>query len=100
MDLRYHRYSHNVPNYLKNHSCEFVKHCLIKLSMAKAVRNNSIAIKDHGVFSIKSENSNDTYTLCFGNDENMPSRTCPAWNDLFYPSKHFFSICEKFLLLS
>ena len=78
MNLCYHRYSNNVPNYLENRPCEFVKHCVIKLSMAKSIRNNSIAVRNHGVFSIKSENGNDTYTVCFGNDENMKSCTCPA----------------------
>ena len=65
MDSRYRQYSSNVPNYLKNRPREFVKHYLIKLSMAKAIRNNSITIIKHGVFSVKSENYNDTYTVCF-----------------------------------
>ena len=63
MDSHYHRYSSNVSNYLKNCPREFVKHCLIKLSMAKAIRNNSIKIINHGVFSVKSKNSNDAYTV-------------------------------------
>ena len=100
MDSRYRQYSGNVPNYLKNRPREFVKHCLIKLSMAKAIRNNSITIINHGVFSVKSENSNNTYTVCFGDDENMPSCSCPAWSELYYPCKHFFSIFEKFSLWS
>ena len=89
MDSRYRQYSSNVPNYLKNHLREFVKHCLIKLSMAKAIRDNFITIINHGVFSVKSENSNDTYTVWFGDDENMPSSSCPAWSELHYPCKHF-----------
>ena len=63
--------------------------------MAKAVRNNSIKIINHGIFSVKSENSNDTYTACFGDNKNMPSCSCPAWSEFYYPCKHFFSIFEK-----
>ena len=95
MDSRYRQYSSNVTNYLKNRPCEFVKHCL-----TKAIRNNFITIINHGVFSVKSENSNDTYTLCFGDDKNMPSCSFPAWSELYYPCKHFFSIFEKFPLWS
>ena len=78
MDSRYRQYSGNVPNYLKNRPCEFVKHCFINLSMAKAIRNNPITIINQGVFSVKSENNNDTYSVCFGDDENMPSCSCSA----------------------
>ena len=63
--------------------------------MAKAVRNKSIKIINHGIFSVKSENSNDTYTACFGDDDNMLSCSCPAWSEFYYPCKHFFSIFEK-----
>ena len=97
MYLRYCQYSSNVPNYLKNRPREFVKHCLIKLSMAKAIRNNSVTIINHGVFSVKSEKSNDTYNVCFGDNENMLSCSCPTWSELYYLFKHFFSIFEKFL---
>ena len=45
MDSRYRQYSSNVSNYLKNRPRELVNHCLIKLSMAKAIRNNSITIQ-------------------------------------------------------
>ena len=68
--------------------------------MEKAIRNNSITIINHGVFSVKSESSNDTYTVCFGDDEYMPSCSCPAWSELHYPCKNFFSIFEKFPLWS
>ena len=55
---------------------------------------------NHGIFSVKSKNSKDTYTVCFGDDENMPNCSCPAWSELYYPCKHFFSICEKCSLWS
>ena len=38
--------------------------------------------------------------MCFGDDENMPSCSCPAWSELYYLCKHFFSIFEKFPLWS
>ena len=98
MDSRYRQYSGNVPNYLKNRPREFVKHCLIKISMAKAIRNNSITIINHGVFSVKSENSNNTCTVCYGGDENMLSYSCSAWSELYLPCKHFFSVFDKFPL--
>ena len=68
--------------------------------MTKAIRNKSITIINHGIFSVKSKNSNDTYTVCFGDDENMPSCSYPAWSELYYPCKHFFSIFEKVPLWS
>ena len=85
-----------MPNYLKKRHREIVNQCLMKLSMAKAIKNNSITIVNYTVFSVNSENSNDTYTVCFDDDENMPRCSCPAWSELYYPSKHFFSIFEKF----
>ena len=66
--------------------------------MAKAIRNNSITIINHGVFSVKSENGNDTYTVCFGDDENMPSCSCRAWSEFYYSCKRFYGIFEKFPL--
>ena len=98
MDSRYRQYSSNVSNYLKNRPREFAKHYLVKLSMAKAIRNNSIKIINHGVFSVKSENRNDTYTVCFGDDKHMLSCNSPAWSEFYYHCKHFFSIFEKFTL--
>ena len=97
MDLRYRQYSSNVPNYLKNCPWEFFKHCLIKLSMAKAIRNNSVTIINHGVFSVKSENGNDTYIVYFGDDENMPSCSCRAWSELYYSCKRFLLSLRNFL---
>ena len=89
-----------MPNYLKNRPREFVKHCLMKLPTVKVIRNNSITIINHDIFSIKSDNSNDTYTVCFGDNKDMPSCSCPVWSELCYPCKHFFSIFAKFPLLS
>ena len=65
--------------------------------MAKAVRNNSIKIINHGIFSVKSENSNDTYTACFGDNKNMPSCSCPAWSEFYYPCKNFLVSLRNYL---
>ena len=34
--------------------------------------------------------------MSFGNDENMPYRTCCSWKKSYYPCKHFFAVFLKF----
>ena len=99
MDSRYRRYAHAVPEYLKNRPREFVKHCLIKLSIAKSMNKSFISMVDDGLFHVKSDSSShENYTVYFGDEKSMPSCSCPAWSELFYPCKHFFCIFEKYPL--
>ena len=97
MDSRYRRYAHAVPEYCKNRPCELVKHCLLKLSIAKSMNKSFISMVDDGLFHVKRDScSHENYTVYFGDEKSMLSCSCPAWSEPFYPSKHFFCIFEKY----
>ena len=98
MDSRYRRYSAYVPKYLVDRPRDLVKHCLKKISLAKSVDKSALKIVDHGIFSYTSYSNGmeQTYTINFGDNESMPSCSCPSWTETCYPCKHFFAIFGKY----
>ena len=75
MNVRYRKYSNDVPEYLGNRP-----------------RDLAISIIKNGVFSIKSFENNESkrYMVTFGDDVNMPKCTCLDWESSCYPCEHFF----------
>ena len=59
-----------------------------------------VSMVGHGTFLIKSADidSKESYTIKFGDDNTMPSCSCPSWKEFFYPCKHFFCVFEKYPL--
>ena len=98
MNVRYRKYSSDVPEYLRNRPHELVKHCLKKISLANSADLSAISIVKNGVFSVKSFENNESkrYMVSFGDDVNMPKCTCLDWESSCYPCKHFFAVFRKF----
>ena len=86
MNVRYRKYSSDLPEYLRNRPRELVKHCLKKISLANSA------------FSVKSFENNESkrYMVSFGDDVNMQKSTCLDWESSCYPRKHFFAVFRKF----
>lgn len=59
-----------------------------------------VSMIGHGTFLVQSADivSKERYTIDFGDDNNMPSCSCPSWKEFFYPCKHFFCVFEKYPL--
>ena len=81
MNVRYRKYSNDVPQYLGNRP-----------------RDLAISIIKNGVFSIKSFENNESkrYMVTFGDDVNMPKCTCLDWESSCYPCEHFFVVFCQF----
>ena len=97
MDSRYRRYSSSIPKYLLNRPHGFVKHCLQKIAQAKNADLSGVVMKSEGEFYVHSFKGYHTcYTVNFGDNENMPSCTCPYWNNSMHLCKHFFAVFLKY----
>uniref|UniRef100_A0A7M5VBX8 Uncharacterized protein n=1 Tax=Clytia hemisphaerica TaxID=252671 RepID=A0A7M5VBX8_9CNID len=97
MDSRYRKYNSSIPLYLLNRPHHFVKHCMEKIALAKYVDLSGIVIKGQGEFVVHSfENIHNHYIVKFGDEETMPSCTCPSWKHSRYLCKHFFAIFRKY----
>lgn len=97
MDCRYRRYSSSIPQYLLNRPHYFVKHCLLKIELAKKADMSGVVMKSEGEFLVHSfEDYHQSYTVQFGNDDKMPKCSCPDWSHSMYLCKHFFAVFRKF----
>ena len=96
MDCRYRRYSTSVPDYLLNRPHGFVKHCLIKKSIAENETVN-VALVNYGEFKVGSFTSREKfYKVTFGDENVMPKCTCEDWFQSAYLCKHFFMVFKMF----
>ena len=94
MNKKYMRYADEIEGYLENRPRAMVKHCLIKKSLGENLDTTGIKMIDMGRFIISyyDDGQRKEYYVEFGDDENMPSCTCPSWRSSAFPCKHFFAI--------
>ena len=94
----YRRYSKDIPQFLRNRLPDFVKHCLLKISLAENTDLSGIINTGLGNFTVVSFSSNSTqrYELCFGHTCSMPKCSCNDWGRTGYLWKHFFAIFKKY----
>ena len=94
----YRRYNKDIPQFLRNKSPDFVKHCLLKIYLAENIDLSRIVNTGGGNFTVVSfsSNSKQRYELCFGNTSSMPKCSCNDWGRTGYLCKHFFAIFKKY----
>ena len=94
----YRRYNTDIPQFLCNRPQEFIKHCLLKISLAENIDLSGIINTGGGNFTIVSfpSNSKQRYELCFGDTCSMPKCSCNDWCRTGYLCKHFFAIFKKY----
>ena len=85
-------YNSNVPSYLYDRPHDFVKHVLIKMSVARTIEKNQIRCLDimRGLFRFKSQTpgSIEIYNI----DLSLPTCECYDFRRTVWPCKHILAI--------
>ena len=94
----YGRYNTDIPQFLCNRPQEFIKHCLLKISLAENIDLSGIINTGGGNFTVVSFsiNSKQRYELCFDDTCSMLKCSCNDWGRTGYLCKHFFASFKKY----
>nr|XP_047145432.1 uncharacterized protein LOC124818498 [Hydra vulgaris] len=93
----YRKYHEKIPIYLTNRPRPLVNHCMRmidKLHGVDLTGINAVTDKLYNVASLKS-NNRVIYQCYLGDNERLPTCSCPSWFNSAYPCKHFFAIFLK-----
>ena len=98
MCSKYMRYGEEIDEYLQNRPHPLIRHCLLKKNLGENLDSTGIRVTATGKFSViyYRDGQRRLYNVDFGNDETMPSCSCPDWKMSAYPCKHFFAIFKKY----
>lgn len=90
----YRLYDSTLPTFLLNRPRQFVKHVCSRWTAAQNIPLGNIVMLDSRNFCVRSVDSDNTYTVYLGNDDQMPNCTCYDWQNSHWLCKHF---CAVFL---
>ena len=63
-----------------------------RLSSAMETPSEDISMLEGGKFTVRSQTSGKNYTLCFQNEDRLPTCECEDWKRNHWPCKHFMAV--------
>ena len=94
------KYNAYVPEYLINRPPDMQRHSMDKLNKADKMNlsfvNSTLSPTIFTVLSYESNHKGELYEVSFGDDDKLPSCSCPSWPFSPYLCKHFFVVMRKY----
>lgn len=96
MSSLYRSYNTVIPMFLHSHPREFIQQVCKRWQSAKDYAPGNLMVVDSQTFVVRSEDSDNSYRVFFGDDTRgeMPTCQCSDWQRSHWPCKHFCAIFQ------